>query len=152
TPRVLPPLSEPAKAKTPSRLDLAHWLMAADNPLTARGRVNGLGGHYFGLGLVGPENDFGTQGTPPGLPELLDWLASTLIRDGWSLKGAHRLIVSSATYRQDSKVRPELASIDPRNRLLARQQRLRLEAEVVRDAALSASGLLDAHVGGPSVF
>ena len=152
TPSVLPPLSVQANAKTPSRLDLARWLVAADNPLTARVLVNRIWSHYFGLGLVETENDFGTQGTQPSHPELLDWLASTMVRDGWSLKRLHRLIVTSATYRQDSKVRPELANFDPRNRLLARQQRLRLDAEVVRDAALSASGLLDTHMGGPSVF
>ncbi|HEV8058321.1 MAG TPA: PSD1 and planctomycete cytochrome C domain-containing protein [Gemmataceae bacterium] len=152
TPAVLPPLPKPARSKTPTRLDLAKWLVSPENPLTARVLVNRIWGHYFGLGLVETDNDFGTQGTPPSHPELLDWLASTMIRDGWSLKQMHRLIVTSATYCQDSKTRPELASIDPRNRLLARQQRLRLEAEAVRDAALMASGLLDSHIGGPSVF
>lgn len=152
TPAVLPPLHREEKSKTPTRLDLARWLVAPENPLTARVLVNRIWAHYFGLGLVETENDFGTQGTPPSHPQLLDWLASTMMREGWSLKRFHRQIVTSAVYQQDSKVRPELAGVDPRNRLVARQQRLRLEAEAVRDAALAASGLLDAHLGGPSVF
>jgi hypothetical protein len=152
TPAVLPPLPPSEKSKTPTRLDLAKWLVSGDNPLTARVLANRIWAHYFGLGLVETENDFGTQGTPPSHPQLLDWLASTLMRDGWSLKRFHRLIVTSAVYQQDSKLRPELATVDPRNRLFARQQRLRLEAEAVRDAALAASGLLDSHLGGPSVF
>jgi hypothetical protein len=106
---------------------------------------------YFGRGLVETEEDFGTQGTPPSHPELLDWLAAEFIRSGWSLKHIHRLIVTSATYRQSSRARQDLAEKDPRNLLLARQERLRVEAEVVRDAALSASGLLDRTIGGPSV-
>jgi hypothetical protein len=101
---------------------------------------------------VETENDFGTQGTPPSHPGLLDWLASEFVEQGWSLKALHRRIVTSATYRQSSAARPDLEATDPRNRLLARQSRLRLEAEVVRDAALTASGLLDPRVGGPSVF
>jgi hypothetical protein len=106
---------------------------------------------YFGRGLVETEEDFGTQGTPPTHPELLDWLASEFIRGGWSMKSLHRLIVTSATYRQASRARPDLDERDPRNLLLARQSRLRLEAEIIRDAALSASGLLDRRIGGPSV-
>jgi len=102
--------------------------------------------------LVETENDFGTQGAPPSHPELLDWLATELVREGWSLKAIHRLIVNSATYRQSSKARPELAVIDPNNKLLASQSRLRLDAEIVRDTALSASGLLSETIGGPSVF
>src|SRR5205807_5526342 len=117
--------------------------------------------HFFGLGIVETENDFGTQGTPPTHPELLDWLAVEFMdgasggvypRRPWSIKAMHRLIVTSATYRQASKARPELATLDARNRLLARQSRLRLEAEFVRDAALAASGLLSRQIGGPSVF
>jgi hypothetical protein len=107
---------------------------------------------YFGTGIVETENDFGTQGTLPSHPELLDWLASEFIRRGWSMKAMHRLIVASATYRQSSRGRPDLASVDPRNRLLARQSRLRLDAEVVRDVALCASGLLTRTVGGPGVY
>src|SRR5713226_6831479 len=108
--------------------------------------------HYFGLGLVETENDFGMQGSRPTHPELLDWLASEFIAKKWSMKAMHRLIVTSATYRQASRARPEFAIIDPRNKLLARQARIRLEAEIVRDVALAASGLLAAKIGGPSVF
>jgi mono/diheme cytochrome c family protein len=150
-PAVLPPL--PARAEgTPNRLDLARWLVDPRNPLTARVAVNRYWQHYFGLGLVETENDFGTQGSPPSHPELLDWLATEFVRQGWSMKAMHRLIVTSAVYRQASKGRPELAVVDPRNRLLARQARLRLEAEFVRDAALACSGLLTRTVGGPSIF
>jgi mono/diheme cytochrome c family protein len=148
-PAVLPPLQAHG---SPTRLDLARWLVSSENPLTARVTVNRLWQHYFGLGLVETDNDFGTQGTPPSHPELLDWLATEFVRQGWSLKAMHRLIVTSATYRQSSKARPELAAVDARNRLLARQSRLRLDAEVVRDAALGASGLLYQKVGGPSAF
>jgi mono/diheme cytochrome c family protein len=139
-------------AKTANRLDLAKWLVDPRNPLTPRVVVNRFWQHYFGVALVETENDFGLQGSPPSHPELLDWLAGEFIARGWSMKAMHRLIVTSATYRQSSKVRPELANLDPRNRLLARQTRLRLEAEAVRDAALSVSGLLVRRVGGPSVF
>lgn len=133
------------------RLDLARWIVHPDNPLLARVIVNRLWQHYFGRGLVETENDFGTQGTPPSHPELLDWLATEFLQT-WSLKHMHRLIVSSATYRQSSKVRPELATVDANNKLLARQNRLRLDAEIVRDVCLTASGLLNPKVGGPSVF
>src|SRR5262249_36271696 len=101
---------------------------------------------------VETENDFGTQGTPPSHPELLDWLATEYIARQWSMKAMHRLLVTSATYRQASRSRPELAVVDPRNRLLARMPRLRLEAQTVRDTALAASRLLSRKVGGPSVF
>jgi hypothetical protein len=148
-PAVLHPLTPSNK---PTRLDLAHWLVDPKNPLTARVTVNRYWQVFFGVGLVETENDFGTQGTPPSHPELLDWLATEFIRGGWSVKSMHRLIVTSATYRQSSHTRPELATIDARNRLLARQNRLRLEAEVVRDAALAASGLLTRKIGGPSVY
>jgi hypothetical protein len=163
-PRVLPPL---AKKDGPTRLDLAHWLVDGKNPLTARVTMNRLWQKYFGTGIVETENDFGTQGTPPSHPELLDWLAAELMASspfpsppgegegrvrGWGMKRMHRLIVTSATYRQSSRNRPELATIDARNRLLARQNRLRLDAEVVRDVALACSGLLTRTIGGPSVF
>jgi len=107
---------------------------------------------YFGRGIVETDNDFGTQGTPPNNPELLDWLATEFMRQGWSMKAMHRLIVTSTTYRQSSANRPELASSDPYNRLLARQVRQRLDAEIVRDACLVASGLFCDKIGGPSVF
>jgi hypothetical protein len=156
-PAVLHPMNN---IKKPNRFDLAKWIVDPKNPLTARVTVNRLWQRYFGLGLVETENDFGTQGTPPTHPELLDWLADEFMNPAnggihsrrWSLKALHRLIVTSATYRQSSRYRPELASVDPRNRLLARQNRLRLDAEVVRDNALAASGLMFAKIGGPSVF
>jgi mono/diheme cytochrome c family protein len=149
TPGVLPALTTGEK---PSRLDLARWLVDDRNPLTARVEMNRFWQVYFGTGIVETDNDFGTQGTPPTHPELLNYLASEFMARGWSMKAMHRLIVTSATYRQSSKVRPELQTIDARNRLLARQNRLRLEAEAVRDVALSASGLLSPTVGGPSVY
>jgi hypothetical protein len=147
-PAVLPPL--PAGAKT--RLDFARWIVDPANPLTARVTVNRIWQQYFGKGIVESENDFGTQGARPSHPELLDWLASEFVRQGWSQKAIHRLIVTSATYRQASKERPELDEIDPYNKLLARQNRLRLEAEIIRDSALSSSGLFTDAVGGPSVY
>lgn len=134
-----------------TRLDLAKWLIDPRNPLTPRVTVNRVWMRYFGRGLVETEEDFGTQGSPPSHPELLDWLASEFLRQGWSQKHLHRLIVNSATYRQSSQNRPELQDKDPRNLLLARQERVRVEAEIVRDAALSASGLLNRTIGGPSV-
>ncbi len=135
-----------------NRLDLARWLVNPENPLTPRVTVNRMWMHYFGRGLVETDEDFGAQGSPPSHPELLDWLARTFVERGWSMKAMHRLIATSATYRQSSKARPDLAERDPRNLLLARQERVRVEAETVRDAALSASGLLDQTIGGPSVF
>ena len=150
TPGVLQVLHAPTEALQ-NRLDLARWIVHPDNPLLARVIVNRVWQQYFGKGLVETENDFGTQGSPPTHPELLDWLATEFLRT-WSLKHIHRLIVSSATYRQASKLRPELANIDANNRLLARQNRVRLDAEVVRDVCLSASGLLNEKIGGPSVF
>jgi hypothetical protein len=135
-----------------NRLDLAKWLVSSDNPLTPRVAVNRYWGEFFGTGIVETENDFGTQGTPPSHPELLDWLASEFVRQQWSVKAMHKLMVMSATYRQASKARSDLNTIDPRNRLLARQSRLRVPSEVVRDVSLAASGLLNPKVGGPSVF
>jgi hypothetical protein len=148
-PAVLHPLETNG---TPNRLDLAKWMVDPKNPLLARVTVNRLWQQYFGKGIVETENDFGTQGSPPTHPELLDWLATEFMAQGWSLKTMHRLIVNSATYRQSSRSRPELNGIDPNNRLLARQNRLRVDAEVVRDCALAASGLLNLKLGGPSVF
>jgi len=146
---IAPALPETAKPRT--RLDLAHWLVDPANPLTPRVTMNRVWLRYFGRGIVETEEDFGAQGAPPTHPELLDWLAGEFIRRGWSLKAMHRLIVTSATYRQASDARPDLNDKDPRNLLLARQERLRVEAEIVRDAALSASGLLNPRIGGPSV-
>ncbi len=134
-----------------TRLDLAHWLVSPDNPLTPRVTVNRVWMRYFGHGLVATENDFGTQGSYPTHPALLDWLAGQFIRNGWSMRKLHQLIVTSATYRQSSHARPELNGIDAHNILLARQNRIRFDAEIIRDASLSASGLLTATIGGPSV-
>ncbi len=139
------------QSDTRNRLDLARWLVSSENPLTPRVQMNRLWMRYFGRGLVETEEDFGTQGTPPSHPELLDWLAAEFIRRGWSLKEMHRLIVTSNTYRQSSNFRADLKEKDPRNLLLARQERVRFDAEIVRDASLSASGLLDRTIGGPSV-
>ena len=147
-PKVLPPL----KGGAPNRLDLARWLVDPGHPLTARVAVNRIWQAYFGRGLVETENDFGTQGTAPSHPELLDWLAREFADHGWGVKAMHRLIATSAAYRQASRARPDLAQVDPDNRKLARQSRLRLDAELIRDAALGASGLLTPKVGGPSVF
>ncbi|MFM8271342.1 MAG: PSD1 and planctomycete cytochrome C domain-containing protein [Gemmata sp.] len=133
-----------------TRLDLARWIVASDNPLTARVTANWVWGKFFGRGLVNTPDDFGTRGEKPSHPELLDWLASELRAD-WSLKKFHKLIVTSATYRQSSAVSAEALKRDPLNVLLARQSRLRLEAELMRDAALAASGLLNRAVGGPSI-
>jgi cytochrome c553 len=141
--------TDPAGA---NRLDLARWLTDSGNPLTARVTVNRIWQRYFGRGLVPTESDFGMQTPRPEHAELLDWLASELVAGGWSLKRLHRLILNSATYRQSSHVRRELSGIDPENRLLARQVRLRLPAEVIRDVFLDAGGLLDRRIGGPSVF
>jgi hypothetical protein len=141
-----------ADKEAPNRLDLARWLIADNNPLTARVTVNRIWQRYFGLGLVETENDFGVQTPQPLHAKLLDFLADDFRSGGWSLKRLHRLIVTSSTYRQSSTVRRELKTIDPRNRLLARQRRLRVEAEIIRDVALTSSGLLSRKLGGPSVF
>jgi hypothetical protein len=148
-PMALPAL---ATSKSPNRLDLARWLFMPGNPLVGRVLANRVWQVYFGIGLVETENDFGTQGSPPTHPELLDWMALQIAKDGYSLKQLHRLIVTSATYRQSSRHRADLETVDARNRLLARQSRLRLEAELLRDRSLAASGLLDRTIGGPSVF
>ncbi len=149
-PDVLPPLT--ARGVRPDRLDFALWLVDADNPLTARVTVNRIWQRHFGQGLVTTENDFGTQGDPPTHPELLDWLARQFMAGGWSQKALHRLIVTSASYRQTSHARADLAKADPYNKLLGRQQRLRLDAESIRDVALAASGMLSEEIGGPGVY
>ncbi len=148
-PAVLHPLKP--RAAQPDRLDLAQWLFAPENPLTARVSVNHVWKNLFGRGLVATVEDFGKQGEKPTHPELLDWLASEFPRLGWSRKALIKSIVTSATYKQASVNRPELQERDPNNLLLARQNRLRLEAETVRDAYLAASGLLNPKVGGPSI-
>lgn len=149
TPGMLPPLT--ARGKLPDRLDLARWLVHEKNPLTARVAANRLWQHHFGRGLVFTSDDFGTQGERPSHPELLDWLAEELRGSGWHMKAMHRLLVCSATYRQSAAARPELLDRDPYNTWLARQNRIRMEAEIVRDLALSASGTLDRTIGGPSI-
>ena len=151
TPAVLPPLARPENGM-PNRLLLARWLVSEQNPLTARVAVNRIWQQYFGRGLVRTSEDFGTQGEKPSHPELLDWLATEFIRQRWSLKAMHRLIVTSATYCQSSRVSPGVRALDPENILLARSPRYRLDAEVIRDVALAVSGLLNPEIGGPSVF
>jgi len=147
TPAALPPL--PADAPR-DRLGLARWLVAKDQPLTARVTVNRYWQMFFGLGLVRTAEDFGLQGEPPTHPELLDWLAAEFART-WDTRHLLRLIVTSATYRQSSRVTPDLLARDPENRLFARASRLRLPAEFIRDQALAVSGLLDGRIGGASV-
>jgi hypothetical protein len=149
TPAMLP--KPPASTTPRTRLDLARWLVDRENRLTARVTVNRVWARYFGRGLVETENDFGLQGTPPTHPELLDWLAGKFMSEGWSLKQLHRLILNSATYRQTSALRTDLAEVDALNKLLGRQSRLRVDAEIVRDLGLAVSGLLSDKIGGPSV-
>ena len=148
-PSVLHPLPEGASA---DRLTLARWLVDPVNPLTARVAVNRIWAQYFGRGIVETEEDFGSQGQLPSHPELLDWLATEFVQQKWSQKALHRLIVTSAAYRQSSRVTDDLLQRDPANRLFARGSRLRLEAEMIRDNALAIAGLLSSKMFGPSVF
>jgi mono/diheme cytochrome c family protein len=149
TPSALHPFPKDAPR---NRLGLAQWIVDKNNPLTARVIVNRIWQQYFGQGLVATPEDFGTRCEKPSHPELLDWLAREFWDNGKSLKAIHRLIVTSATYRQSSKLTPQLQEKDPYNRWLARAPRLRVEAEIVRDVALTASGLLSRKIGGPSVY
>ncbi len=135
-----------------TRLTFARWLVDPKSPTTARAFVNRVWQTYFGTGLTATSEDLGSQSEIPTHPELLDWLAVEFMEKGWSLKQLHRLIVTSATYRQSSRVPRELLARDPQNRLLARGPRFRVEGEIVRDIALAASGLLNPEMGGPSVF
>ena len=135
-----------------NRLGAAEWIVAGDNPLTARVAMNRLWAHLFGIGLVETEEDFGTQGESPSHPQLLDWLATEFVHTDWDVKRMLYLVVTSSTYRQSARVSPELYQRDPRNRLLARGPRFRLEAETVRDQALALSGLLSRKLNGPSVY
>ena len=143
----------PSPGSTGRRTALADWLVRPDHPLTARVMVNRLWQHHFGRGLVATPSDFGTMGDEPSHPELLDWLATELVARGWSMKAMHRLIVTSATYRQSSRVQiGQGSTIDPENTLLWRQNRRRLDGEAIRDALLAVSGRLNRAMGGPSVF
>jgi hypothetical protein len=148
-PYVLNPLPDD---QMPNRLGLANWLVSDNNPLTARVTVNRYWEQLFGRGIVETSEDFGTQGSPPTHPLLLDWLATDFMRNDWEMKKTLRLMVTSSTFRQTSNATPELEEKDPYNLLYARGPRFRVPAEMVRDSALEASGLLDAKIGGPSVF
>lgn len=149
TPHFLPARAGGSKDRQ-SRLDLARWLCSKENPVTARAVVNRLWKQFYGNGLSLVLDDLGAQGEPPSHPELLDWLAGEFRDSGWDLRHMIRLMVSSATYRQDASLRPELRDIDPANRLLASQNPRRLDAEFVRDNALSIAGLMNPDIGGPS--
>ncbi|HRH94287.1 MAG TPA: PSD1 and planctomycete cytochrome C domain-containing protein [Prosthecobacter sp.] len=148
-PAFLPALPKNAPA---NRLTFAKWLFVPENPLTARVTVNRQWQAFFGRGLVKSLEDFGYQSEPPSHPELLDWLAVEFVKQGWSMKKLHRLIVTSATYKQSSRITSELAEKDPENILLGRGSRFRLDAEIIRDAALKAAGVLSPKMGGPGVF
>ncbi len=147
-PAILPPLAPDARA---DRLGLAQWLVDPENPLTARVEINRLWQIVFGTGIVRTSGDFGTRGEWPSHPELLDWLATELVESGWDVRHLLRLMVTSATFRQESRVTQELLAFDRENLLLARGPRMRLDAEEIRDNALALGGLLVRTVGGPSV-
>lgn len=150
TPHFLPG-PRPTEGQRLTRLDLARWITSKENPLTSRTIMNRMWKQFFGNALSAVVDDLGAQGEPPSHPELLDWLAAEFQESGWNVKHMVRLIVTSATYRQHSSQRQELQVIDPNNRLLAFQNPRRLDAEFVRDNALSIAGLLDPSIGGPSV-
>jgi hypothetical protein len=147
-PSILPPLPQ---SDVTNRLTFAKWLVDPGHPLTARVTVNRLWQQFFGIGIVKTSEDFGTKGEWPSHPELLDWLATEFIRTGWDVKQFVKLLVTSATYRQDSRVTPALLDIDPENRLLGRGTRFRLDAEELRDEALYIGGLLNLQMGGRGV-
>ncbi|QIF00162.1 PSD1 and planctomycete cytochrome C domain-containing protein [Roseimicrobium sp. ORNL1] len=148
---VLPPIK--TRGAEADRLDFARWLVSRENPLTARVTVNHIWARLFGEGIVRTVNDFGVRGDQPSHPALLDWLAATFMdEDGWSRKKLIKRIMMSATYRQSSAHRADLVEVDPQNKLLARQNRMRVEGEVVRDLYLTSSGLLSRKIGGPSVY
>jgi hypothetical protein len=148
-PFILPPLPKDAPL---NRLTLAQWLVNKRHPTVARVMVNRIWQQYFGRGLVATSEDFGTQGDPPTHPALLDWLACEFMDSGWDVKHMQRLIAESATYRQSSVISPHAWESDPYNQLLARGPRVRVDAEIIHDIALSAGGLLDDKIGGPPVY
>ncbi len=150
-PGFLPPLAAKPADRDYNRLDLANWLVSGEHPLTARVTVNRFWQQFFGTGLVKTSADFGSQGEPPSHPELLDWLAVTVVEDGWDVQKLVQRIVTSAAYRQSSPTTPELLERDPENRLLAHGPRFRLDAEILRDQALYVSGLLVPTLGGKGV-
>ena len=149
TPAFLPPL--PTGAPT-NRLGFAQWLVSAEHPLTARVQVNRMWQHFFGAGIVKTSEDFGVQSEYPLHGPLLDWLAVEFRERGWSMKTMHRLIVTSATYRQSSRITPDLRARDIENRFFARASRFRMPSLLLRDWSLAASGLLDARIGGVPVY
>jgi hypothetical protein len=143
---------EPRKGSTGRRLALAEWLSDRSNPLTARVLVNRLWQHHFGRGIVPTASDFGVHGLPPTHPELLDWLACDFMDGGWQIKRLHKLILTSAAYRQGAAPTAAALKLDPDNRLFSRVNRLRLEGEIIRDSLLAVSGRLNPQMGGPGVF
>ncbi|MEI7575272.1 MAG: DUF1549 and DUF1553 domain-containing protein [Armatimonadota bacterium] len=149
TPTILP---QPAPGTKLNRLNYAKWLVSSSNPLTARVQMNRIWAQYFGRGIVATDEDFGLQGSLPTHPRLLDWLATEFMAKKWDMKAMHRLIVTSSTYRQSSASSKRLQERDPENVLFARGPRVRMDAEMIRDNALAASGILNPKVGGPSVM
>lgn len=149
----LPSMFGPVSQRGPrDRLAFARWLVSPQNPLIGRVTMNRQWQAFFGRGLVQTTEDFGYQGSPPTHPELLDWLAIEFLKQNWSMKAMHRLIATSATYRQSTQITPQALAKDPENKLLSRAPRVRLEAELIRDSELKAAGLLTETIGGPSVF
>ncbi len=151
TPAALPPLGPMKEGEVPTRLHLARWLVSPEHPLTSRVTVNRSWQQYFGVGIVETAEDFGSQGSPPSHPRLLDWLAVDFRESGWDVRRLQKLIVMSATYRQSSRISADIALKDPQNRLFSRGSRFRMDAEMIRDNALATSGMLIDKIGGPSV-